>query len=176
MSLSSAASSASTRAGLPGKPHQPVGFSYPKREFGKSTVVRRSFQPSWFTRWPWLHYLESEDAVLCHTCACANSEGKLQWSSNAESSFITKGFTNWKDATVKFGLHDSSKCHKEAVLKMLTLPSTTVSVADMLSEQNKREKRDRRHCFLKVLTSLKFLARQGRLNNLYFIDIAINTS
>ena len=88
-----------------------------------------------------MHYLESEDAVLSHTCACANSEGKLQgklqWSSNAKSSFITKGFTNWKDATVKFGLHDSSKCHKEAVLKMLTLPSTTASVADMLSEQNK---------------------------------------
>ena len=70
--------------------------------------------------------------------------------------------SNWKDAMVKFGLHDSSKWHKEAVLKMMTLPSTTVSVADMLSEQNKREKRDRRHCFLKVLTSLKFLARQGR--------------
>ena len=109
-------------------------------------------------------YLEIEDAVLCHTCACTNSEGKLQWSSNAESSFITKGFTNRKDATVKFGLHDSSKCHKEAVLKMLTLPSTTMSVADMLSEQNKREKRDRQHCFLKVLTSLKLLARQGRYN------------
>lgn len=31
---------------------------------------------------------------------------------------------------MKFGLRDSSKCHKEAVLKILTLPSTTVSAAD----------------------------------------------
>ena len=108
-----------------------------------------------------MHYLEEKDAVLCHTCARANSEGKLQRSSNADPSFVAKGFTNWKDATVKFGLHDSNKCRKEAVLKILTLPSTTVSVADMLSEQSKREKLDRRHCFLRVLTSLKFLARQG---------------
>ena len=32
------------------KPHQPKNFSFPKREFGTSTVVRRSFQPSWLVK------------------------------------------------------------------------------------------------------------------------------
>ena len=84
-----------------------------------------------------------------------------KWSGNAESAFLVKGFTNWKDATVKFSNHESSKCHKEAVLKMVTLPSTTVDVGESLSQQHKQEKRDNRQCFLKVVSNLKFLSRQG---------------
>ena len=69
---------------------------------------------------------------------------------NADAAFITRGFSNWKDATVKFNIHDSSKCHKEAVLKIITLPSTTMNVAESLYAQHKQEKQDRRQCFLKV--------------------------
>lgn len=98
MAMSSSSSLVPSR--IPGKPHQPLNFPFPKREFGKTTIVRRSFQPSWFSKWPWLHYLEERDAVLCHTCARASSEGKLQTSSNADPSFVDRGFTNWKDATV----------------------------------------------------------------------------
>ena len=75
--------------------------------------------------------------------------------------FISKGFTNWKVATVKFTIHASSKCHKEAVLKIVTLPSSTKNVAECLSTQLKREKLERRQCFLKVLSNIRFLARQG---------------
>ena len=32
-------------------PHQPRHFEFPRREFGNSVFVRRSFQPSWFDRW-----------------------------------------------------------------------------------------------------------------------------
>ena len=78
-------------------PHQPRTFQFPKRDFGKKTVVKRSFQPSWFAKWPWLHYVEERDVVLCFTCAWANSEKKIQWSSNADLAFVSKGFSNWKD-------------------------------------------------------------------------------
>ena len=104
---------------------------------------------------------EDQDTVLCFTCTHANLEGCFSWSSNAESAFVTKGFSNWKDASVKFNIHSSTKCHKEAVLKIFTLPSTTRNIADILSDQHKQEKFDRRQCFLKVLSTLKFLARQG---------------
>ena len=62
------------------EPHQPQSFSFPKRQFGKA---KRSCQASWFKRWPWLHYLEDQDAILCFTCAKASSEKKLNWSNNA---------------------------------------------------------------------------------------------
>ena len=141
--------------------HQPRVFDFPKRTFGKKVVVYRSFQPSWFDKCPWLDYTENEDDALCFTCAQANQQKMLQWSSNSDLAFISKRFTNWKDATVKFGIHASSKCHKEAVLKMVTLPSSTKNVAESLSAQLKRENLERRQCFLKVLLNIRFLARQG---------------
>ena len=79
------------------------------------SVVQRSFQSSWFSKWPWLHSVGDQDMVLCHTCARTHSEGKLQWLSNADSSFVTSGFSNWKYVTVKFNIHASTKSHKEAV-------------------------------------------------------------
>ena len=85
---------------------------------------------------------------------------RLQWSTNADMAFVSKGFYNWKDATVKFALHSSSNCHKEAVLKMVTMPSGK-SVAESLSSQLAKEKLQRRQCFLKILSNVRFLARQG---------------
>ena len=59
---------------LPNQLHQPLTFPFPKREFGKKVVSRRSFQILWFSKWSWLHYVE--DVVLCYTCAHAYSEKK----------------------------------------------------------------------------------------------------
>ena len=73
-------------------------------------------------------------------CAQASAHKKLQWSSNLDLAFTSKGFTNWKDAPAKFAIHESSKCHKEAVLKMVTLPSSTQNVAESLSNVLKKEK------------------------------------
>ena len=141
--------------------HQPRDFNFPKREFGQKLVVKRGFQPGWFKRWSWLHYLEDNDSVLCFICMKANIEKKLQWSSSADAAFVTRGFSNWKDACVKFDNHQTSSCHKEAMLKVITLVSTTTDVAESLSVQHQQEKLERRQCFLKVLSNARFLARQG---------------
>ena len=61
---------------------------------------------------------------------------------------MTKGFSNWKDATVAFPQHEESACHKEAV-EMLTLPATTPNVGEMLSSTLAKEKAANRHCLLK---------------------------
>ena len=53
-----------TNQDLSDEAHQPKKFNFPKREFGKTKVIKRSFQPSWFEKWPWLYYNESEDSVL----------------------------------------------------------------------------------------------------------------
>ena len=81
--------------------------------------------------------------------------------SNLEQTFISTGFSNWKDATSKFNKHESSQCHKEAVLKTITLPATTGNVGEILSSQLAKQRLERRKCFLKLLSNARFLARQG---------------
>ena len=42
---------ATTSEDVPDSPHQPGQvFAFPKRSFGKKTVVQRSFQYSWFAK------------------------------------------------------------------------------------------------------------------------------
>ena len=101
------------------------------------------------------------DSVLCYTCKMASQQNKLQWASNSDAAFIDRGYSNWKDACKKFNTHQKSKTHEEAVLKMITLPATTSNVAESLSSQLKLEKMENRQCFLKILSSLQYLARQG---------------
>lgn len=62
---------------------------------------------------------------------------------------------------MKFDNHQTSSCHKEAVLKVVTLPATTADVAETLSAQHRSEKLERRQCFLKILSNIRFLGHQG---------------
>ena len=51
------------------KPHQPRSFAFPKRSFGKKTMVWRAFQPKWFDSHSWLHYDEAKDVAFSATSA-----------------------------------------------------------------------------------------------------------
>lgn len=53
------------------------------------------------------------------------------------------------------------KRHEEAVLKTITLPSQCRNIAKSLSAQAAKDRLDRRQCFLKILSSIKFLAQLG---------------
>ena len=141
--------------------HPPISFQYPKREFGKKQVVKRSFQPAWFKHWGWLHYDEEQDLAFCHTCVKAYNEKKFTTSHNLDPSFLSRGFNNWKDTTVKFKAHELSKCHQESVEKIFTLPNTTQDIGETLSQRHKQEHVVNRRCFLKILSSMRFLTRQG---------------
>ena len=57
-------------------PNQPRIVSFPSVTFGKSSV-RRSFQSSWFVRWPWLYWNDSLGSVVCHVCLRASEAGLL---------------------------------------------------------------------------------------------------
>ena len=58
-------------------PHQPSEFAFSKREFGRQTKVKQSFQGTWFKQWSWLHYVEEKDTVFCCLCVKAYRENKL---------------------------------------------------------------------------------------------------
>ena len=137
------------------KPYQPgKDFIFPKRSFGKSVVREYSFQAKWFDTWKWLHWDNCKQAVLCHVCAKAVESGKLTFSKNAEASFVNRGFQNWKDATRLFRAHELSKCHIEAVEKMVHLPATTPDIGEMLVGQLADDKKRNREMLLYVFRSV----------------------
>ena len=45
-----------------------LDFIFPKPPFREKSVIQGSFQHSWFSKWPFLHYNQAEDTVFCHTC------------------------------------------------------------------------------------------------------------
>ena len=70
--------------------HQPgPEFKFPKRSFGKKDIVHRSFQHSWFLKWPFLHYSEASDAVYCHTCLTMFRQKKNLTTTKADPAFVS---------------------------------------------------------------------------------------
>lgn len=65
------------------KPHQP-NISFPKREFGKISIVRDPFNG----KWQWLHYDIERDVAFCHTCVKAVKTG------TGDLAFLIWGYYN----------------------------------------------------------------------------------
>ena len=89
------------RISLGYQPNQPKSFTFPKRTFGLKKPIYRSFQSSWFTKWPWLHYDQVNDKVFCFTCLKASTTGILSSGAynRSDDAFVNRGYTNWKDAS-----------------------------------------------------------------------------
>ena len=62
---------------------------------------------------------------------------------------------------MSFRKHEQSLCHKEAIEMIVTLPATVHDVGEMISQQHAMEKDKNRKVFLHILSSIRFLARQG---------------
>ena len=144
------------------EPNQPRCYSFPKRSFGKKSVVYRSFQAAWFDRWRWLHYDCSRDLAFCFTCIKAIKTGKMKLAGNAkDSSFIFNGFHSWKEAIRCLNTHEQTSTHKRAVEMLITIPETTHDVGEMLSLSLAAKKNANRQVLLKIAQNILFLAKQG---------------
>ncbi|CAC5404835.1 unnamed protein product [Mytilus coruscus] len=69
------------------QPNQPKHFKFPKRFFGKKSIEYRSFQPTWFHKFKWIHNDEALDRAFCHLCQTASRKG-LATSSKISQTFI----------------------------------------------------------------------------------------
>ena len=143
-------------------PHQP-NIVFPPRTFGKTKTTSRPFLKSWFTDYSWIHYDETADSAFCHVCIRAYNRGCIS-DKNLEPRFISEGYTNWKEA-IRHGRgfpgHEDSKCHRQAVESMEVLPKTTVDIGESLSADHASEKAVARQALMKILSNVRFLARQA---------------
>ena len=74
----------------PERSHQPgPDHIFPKRSFGKKSVILGSYQHSWFSKWPFLHYNEAEDTVICHSCMKMFKEKKNKTSTKADHALVS---------------------------------------------------------------------------------------
>ena len=154
---------ASTRIDeIPEKFHPPSTYKFPKCKFGNTVITERSFQSRWCDTYKWLHYDKVNDAAFCHLCMSAEKERKFLSSHRREPTFISNGFTNWKEANKGFSKHQSSACHKEAIEAMYVLPAQIVGhVDELMSDEIKQQKAINRKMFLKILENTRYLACQG---------------
>ena len=56
------------------EPFQPADFNFPKNHCGKQNCA---FQSKWFLEFPWLHYNEQSNSVLCFICMQQNAKSNL---------------------------------------------------------------------------------------------------
>ena len=134
------------------KAHQPRSFKFPKSDFGKTSVVKSSFQPQWFDKWQWLHYSEEKDLAFGLTCIVAYENNHLVPDWCLEPTFISTGFCNCKDAALKFNKHEGRRCHKDVLLKTNTIPTTSKDVSEMFSSELAKEREERRKAFLNPIS------------------------
>jgi len=147
---------------IPEKFHPPSTYKFPKRKFGSTVITERSFQSHWCVACKWLHYDKATDAAFCHVCMRAQREKKFLSSHRREPAFITKGFTNWKEANKGFSKHQSSDCHKETIEAVCLLPAQLVGhVDELMSDETKQQKAMNRKIFIKILENTRYLAHQG---------------
>ena len=94
--------------------------------------------------------------MFCFYCRKASA---TIFNRKAEPSFTSHGFSNWKKAKEKFREHEQSHTHHEALMSYQALQQP--SVVSLLSSQLYRDQAEHRKMLMKLLTSLKFLMRQG---------------
>ena len=93
--------------------------------------------------------------AFCYLCGSPEKQRKLKAASK-ESAFLSKGFTNWKDATEGFRKHEKSSCHIDALQVMVVLPKTVPDVGEVLSSAHAKVKTHNRTMLVRILRNTKF--------------------
>ena len=81
-------------------------------------------------------------------------------SSKSEVSFISRGYTNWKNATAGFRKQESTDCHKEAV-EIHLLPQQCADISETFQKSLSKERPSNCRMLFTIIRSIRFYARQG---------------
>ena len=98
--------------------------------------------------------------IYCSTCCTAKLRGLLTFPKHYKSAFVD-GFKNLKKALERFREHENSVMHKEALLKIAATKSASSGIGALLSAQLERDQKFHQKMLMKLLSCIKYLARQG---------------
>ena len=90
----------------------------------------------------------------------AENRGLLK-GGNKDDAFTKTGYSQWKKALERFEKHQNSDSHHEAVDILVTTPSSTKDVSEMLSPIHAQEKTVNRKMLSTIMTTVRYLGRQG---------------
>ena len=121
----------------------------------------RHIQSAWYSDFPWISVCTTSYKIYCATCRSAKCRGLLTFSKHYKAAFVDDGFQNLKKALQRFREHERSVMHKEAVLKLAAIESASGGIDAQLNNQLERDQAYHRKMFMKLLTCIQYLARQG---------------
>ena len=104
-------------------------LKFPTRTFGSQ---KRGFCATWYQNYPWLHYIQEDDGVLCFYCAPA-IQNRMPVMGYIDSMFSITGFSNWQKAISKFNKHAQSANHRHAVDMAVMASKPSMDVGEKLS-------------------------------------------
>ena len=141
------------------RPHQPTSEAALKATSMQVGNKRehRSFQKKWYRDHPWITLCSTNNKAYCHTCRAM--AGTLSLSKHTEPAFTGDGFCSWKRATQRFRQHENSAGHKQASFQLARAAAPAID--SQLSDQHARAQAARRGTFLKQLSTIRLLLRQG---------------
>lgn len=122
------------------------------------------FQPCWKDTYKWIFTPVDTAGVLCNTCVTAARLNLMPSGiidGRADDSFITGGFTAWNKALERFSKHEKSDYHTCASGQLLQHNHADATVNVQLSEQCERHQQLSREALLVIISTIRFLARQG---------------
>jgi len=73
------------------RPFQPSVDKISPQRVGTNNPRILRFQPSWFQRYPWLHYRADLHGVLCFVCSRADSLRLVDLAMKREPAFMSAG-------------------------------------------------------------------------------------
>ena len=133
-----------------------------------------SFHAQRFEKYSWPRYEEATDKALCFICKKAFDEGKVL-SNQVNKAFIETAYSNWKNAGRGFSNYQASEFHKAAHSALFP---GTADVGERLSDVHSEQKKENRQFLIKIISNLRYLARQaepfrgsGDDNNSNFIQL-----
>eukprot|EP00102_Acyrthosiphon_pisum_P021036 XP_016658246.1 PREDICTED: uncharacterized protein LOC103308765 [Acyrthosiphon pisum] len=99
----------------------------------------RCFQSSWYSKYPWLEYSITLNAVFCYYCRHFPPHLTVSQSHTEKDALINRGYSDWKNISNLTKKHENTSSHKNAVIKYNSWLSTkkTGSVSSQINQQVK---------------------------------------
>ncbi|KAL5236941.1 hypothetical protein ACI65C_004351 [Semiaphis heraclei] len=122
----------------------------------------RCFQSSWYSKYPWLEYSITLNAVFCYYCRHFPPHLTVSQSHTEKDALINRGYSDWKNISNLTKKHENTSSHKNAVMKYNSWLSTkkTGSVSSQINQQVKDQIIKNRETLTSIIRCILYCSRQ----------------